>query len=180
MWYVSFPSLINPLKITKKEFLVYNTHSCTHVTSSLPYLLRQLCHEFLKGLRFTGVHCKCLELQQNQGYHEQFLDNDRLLDIPSQENKNITISQKIYNFKRNCWTDKILKKMDKRVESIKFRFPSQNERTLLNKFQSLFPYRIMTSPSKHSSKLYCLTQGIMVVWRGENNANSLKIALIAV
>jgi len=39
------------------------------------------------------------------------------------------------------------------------------------------PYFMMTSPSKHSSKFYCLTQGIMVIWRGQNNANSLKIVL---
>jgi len=39
------------------------------------------------------------------------------------------------------------------------------------------PYCIMTSPSKHLSKCYCLTQGIMVVWRGQNNANSPKIVL---
>jgi len=37
----------------------------------------------------------------------------------------------------------------------------------------------MKSLSKHSLKFYCLTQGIMVVWRGQNNAPSvaLKIAL---
>jgi len=37
------------------------------------------------------------------------------------------------------------------------------------------PYFMMMPPSKHSSKLYCLTQGIMVIWWGQNNANSLKI-----
>jgi len=37
----------------------------------------------------------------------------------------------------------------------------------------------MTSPSTHLSKIDCLTQRIMVVGRGQNNSNSLKIVLKA-
>jgi len=39
------------------------------------------------------------------------------------------------------------------------------------------PYFMMISPSKHSSKFYCLMQRIMGVWRGQNNANSPKVVL---
>jgi len=47
-----------------------------------------------------------------------------------------------------------------------------------NWFQSdQLPFFTMKSPSKHSSKLYCLTQGIMVVWRRQNNESLLELAL---
>jgi len=45
------------------------------------------------------------------------------------------------------------------------------ENMLLQISPNKLPFFIMTSPSK----FYCLTQGIMVVWQGQNNANSLKI-----
>jgi len=38
------------------------------------------------------------------------------------------------------------------------------------------PYHIMTSP-KHSSKFYCLMQGIVAIWSGQDYTNLLKIAL---
>jgi len=49
-----------------------------------------------------------------------------------------------------------------------------------NTLQLQLSFFIMTSPPKHSSKFYCLTQEIMVVWRSQNNSNSLKIVSKAV
>jgi len=56
--------------------------------------------------------------------------------------------------------------------------PNKNDKSVnVANLGTQLPYLMMTSPSTHSSKFYCLTQGIMVVWRGQSNANSPKIVL---
>jgi len=46
-------------------------------------------------------------------------------------------------------------------------------------YSKKLPYRILTSLSKHSSKFYSLTQGIIVIWRGQNNALFIRFYLLS-